>query len=130
MTLVTKAENPAFLCFNQKQIVSKSSFTKACKLRIHTLSNRSVIFESHSQPGNFVSVASNGQLYPENQLKAQAQTANLSQQFICVVKGCFRDQGVIMLCTSRLQTLCVDREPTALTAMGARNRYSSFLFKN
>lgn len=47
------------------------------------------------------------------------------QQFYVYCKGVFRDQGAILLCTSRIQALSIDHK-NLLYATGSRNRAAEF----
>ena len=122
---LSSAAYKAFLAFNNGKVVSKQQTDAATDFRIHVFPTGELAFESETWPGNFISVAANGLLIADNPLIGTS-IAKPNQLFTCYVKGCFRHQGVLMLCTSIMQTLCIDRDPRVMTANGKRNRLAHF----
>ena len=122
-TLQTTSKTPQYLAFSNQKIISKADYSQGCDLRIHVHTNRTIRIESDKYLNHFISVATNGQLYPEQQLHS---SSNVSQSFHCYVKGCFRNNGIVMLCTTPFQTLCIDRDPTSINGIGGRNKLAHF----
>ena len=116
--------NKSYISFSKGKIVSKLSNSPGTALRVHVFPSGELAFESEKYTSNYISVAPNGQLFAEvNSISAPGS----DQLFQCYVKGCFRNKGTIMLCTSIMQTLCVDRDPSMLTANGRKNRLAMFI---
>ncbi|XP_064626993.1 lipoxygenase homology domain-containing protein 1-like isoform X2 [Lineus longissimus] len=93
------------------------------EFRVFIQPDRSAMFESVKFPVQHINIQKDG--YPGD---ARGSVANPSKQFFVYCRGQFRDDSIIMLCTSMTQTIAIDHNNT-LYGTGKRNRMAQFKVK-
>ncbi|XP_077990949.1 uncharacterized protein LOC144445282 [Glandiceps talaboti] len=96
--------NPSLhLAVDHNKVLGQGKGGAYCEFRVRVQEDRSIVLESVKTPGQFVTFLASGKSHD-----TRGSSIGPSRQFITYVKGMMRDEGVVVLHTSKIQAFVVD----------------------
>ncbi|KAH3831729.1 hypothetical protein DPMN_104999, partial [Dreissena polymorpha] len=105
-----------YLAIDNGRITGLGKGGPYCEFRVRVQQDRTTMFESVKNPLQFLTIGADG-LPGEVRGILDKEPA---RRFHVYAKGCFRHKGVVMLCTSLLQSINVNTNDMTLTGRGKR----------
>ncbi|XP_070556277.1 uncharacterized protein [Ptychodera flava] len=91
--------NPSYhLAVDHSKVLGQGKGGAYCEFRVHVQQDRSVTLESVKTPGQYVTFLTNGRTGD-----TRGHGTGPARQFVTYMKGMFRDEGIIVLHTSKIQ---------------------------